>query len=66
MAKNFITGIAQGVTNSVERMADLRKRHPEWDRPPSAKALARERLRPVKLADIGDPHEGDEARRVSA
>jgi hypothetical protein len=63
MAKNFITGIAQSVTNSVERVADLRKRHPEWDKPPSPKALARERLKPVSLPR--DDHDGIEARRFS-
>jgi hypothetical protein len=48
MAKNFITGRAQSVGNSVQRVADLRKSHPEWDVPPSAKSLARERLKGAK------------------
>jgi hypothetical protein len=48
MAKNFITGRAQSVSNSVQRVADLRKSHPEWDVPPSPKSLARERLRGAK------------------
>jgi hypothetical protein len=65
MAKNFITGVAQSVTNSVERVAELRRKHPEWDRPPSAKALARERLRPIKLPELADTHDRDEARHVS-
>lgn len=48
MAKNFITGRAQSVSNSVQRVADLRKAHPEWDVPPSPKSLARERLKTAK------------------
>ena len=59
MAKNFITGNAQSVRNSVERVAELRKRHPEWDTPPSPKALARERLKPTRLAESGDHQDGD-------
>jgi hypothetical protein len=64
MAKNFITGRAQSVGNSVQRVADLRKSHPEWDVPPSAKSLARERLKgakqPVPRSDDGEreEHEG--------
>src|SRR4051794_24418204 len=57
MAKNFITGNAQSVRNSVERVAELSKRHPEWDTPPSPKALARERLKPVKPSQVS-PAEG--------
>ena len=57
MAKNFITGNAQSVRNSVERVVELRKRHPEWDTPPSPKALARERLKPVKPSQVS-PAEG--------
>jgi|1186.fasta_scaffold1167315_2 hypothetical protein len=48
MAKNFITGRAQSVSNSVQRVAELRKTHPEWDVPPSPKSLARERLKTAK------------------
>ena len=55
MAKNFITGRAQSVSNSVQRVADLRKSHPEWDVPPSPKSLARER--PTR-------HAGDRLKRV--
>ena len=44
MSKHFITGAARSVTNSVERLTELRKSHPEWDDRPSEKALARERL----------------------
>jgi len=44
MSKHFITGAARSVTNSVERLTELRKNHPEWDERPSEKALARERL----------------------
>ena len=46
MSKHFITGAARSVTNSVERLTELRKNHPEWDDRPSEKALARERLVP--------------------
>src|SRR3954451_8513013 len=45
MSKHFITGAARSVTNSVERLIELRKDHPEWNDKPSEKALARERLR---------------------
>ena len=31
MSKHFITGAARSVTNSVERLIELRKNHPEWD-----------------------------------
>ena len=48
MSKHFITGVARSVTNSVERLTELRKNHPEWDDRPSEKALARERLVPPK------------------
>jgi hypothetical protein len=44
MSNRFITGAARSVTNSVERLIELRKKHPEWDNRPSSKALARERL----------------------
>ena len=44
MSKHFITGAARSVTNSVERLIELRKNHPEWTDKPSEKALARERL----------------------
>ena len=44
MSKHFITGAARSVTNSVERLIELRKKHPEWDDRPSEKALARELL----------------------
>jgi hypothetical protein len=43
MSKHFITGAARSVTNPVERLIELRKKHPEWD-----EALARERLVPPK------------------
>jgi hypothetical protein len=48
MSKHFITGAARSVTNPVERLIELRKKHPEWDVRPSEKALARERLVPPK------------------
>ena len=35
---------ALNVTNSVERLIELRKKDPEWNVKPSEKALARERL----------------------
>jgi hypothetical protein len=44
MSKHFITGAACSVANSVERLTELRKNHPEWDDRPSEKAFARERL----------------------
>jgi hypothetical protein len=47
MSKHFITGAARSVTNSVERLIELRKNHPEWNEKPSEKALARERLVPM-------------------
>jgi hypothetical protein len=31
MSKHFITGAARSVTNSVERLIELRKNHPEWN-----------------------------------
>ena len=31
MSKHFITGAARSVTNSVERLTELRKNHREWD-----------------------------------
>jgi len=37
MSKHFITGAARSVTNSVERLIELRKNHPEWDDRPSEK-----------------------------
>jgi hypothetical protein len=40
MSKHF------AVTDSVERLIELRKKHPEWENRPSEKALARERLKP--------------------
>jgi hypothetical protein len=46
MSKHFITGAARSVTDSVERLIELRKKHPEWENRPSEKALARERLKP--------------------
>ena len=48
MKTYFITGAARSVTNPVERLIELRKKHPEWDDRPSEKALARERLVPPK------------------
>jgi hypothetical protein len=42
--RNFITGAAQSVTNSVERLTALRKAHPEWNEALTPKAAARERL----------------------
>jgi hypothetical protein len=44
MTKHFITGAAQSVTNSVERLTALRKAHPEWEETRTAKAIARERV----------------------
>ena len=44
MPKHFITGAARKVTNTVERLIELRKDHPEWDDRPSEKAFARERF----------------------
>jgi len=56
MSKHFITGTARSVTNSVERLTELRKNHPEWDDRPSEKALARERLlKPKSTAIISSP-----------
>ena len=52
MSKHFITGTARSVTNSVERLTELRKNHPEWDDRPSEKALARERLLKTKSTAI--------------
>jgi hypothetical protein len=49
LSKHFITGAAQGVTNSVERLTALRKAHPEWNEALTPKAAARERLaKPAK------------------
>jgi hypothetical protein len=55
MSKHFITGAARSVTDSVERLIELRKKHPEWDNRPSQKALARERLRPRSSPPAADP-----------
>ena len=56
MSKHFITGAARSVTNSVERLIELRKNHPEWDDRPSEKALARERLlKPRSTAFTASP-----------
>src|SRR5215203_2177393 len=56
MSKHFITGAARSVTNSVERLTELRKNHPEWDDRPSEKALARERLlKPRSMPLVGSP-----------
>jgi hypothetical protein len=44
LSRHFITGAAQSVTNSVERLTALRKAHPEWDEALTPKAAARERL----------------------
>ena len=41
MAKHFITGAAQSVTDSVQRIAALRKDHPEWEQRPNPKVVAR-------------------------
>jgi hypothetical protein len=58
MSKHFITGAARSVTNSVERLTELRKSHPEWDDRPSEKALARERLlKPRSMPLVGSPGE---------
>jgi hypothetical protein len=56
LSKHFITGAAQSVTNSVERLTALRKDHPEWNEALSPKDAARERLaRPVKpIKSAGD------------
>ena len=53
MSKHFITGAAGSVTNSVERLIELRKHHPEWDDRPSEKALARERLLKPRSMPLG-------------
>ena len=56
MSKHFITGAARSVTNSVERLTELRKNHPEWDDRPSEKAIARERLlKPRSTAIMSSP-----------
>jgi hypothetical protein len=55
MSKHFITGAARSVTNSVERLIELRKKHPEWDNRPSPKALARERLKPKSSPPAESP-----------
>jgi hypothetical protein len=44
MTKHFITGTAQSVTNSVERLTALRTAHPEWNEALTPKAAARVRL----------------------
>ena len=44
MSRHFITGAAQSVTNSVERLTALRKAHPEWNEALTPKAADRERL----------------------
>jgi hypothetical protein len=44
LSRHFITGAAQSVTNSVERLTALRKAHPEWNEALTPKAAARERL----------------------
>jgi hypothetical protein len=41
VAKHFITGAAQSVTDSVQRIAALRKDHPEWEQRPNPKVVAR-------------------------
>jgi hypothetical protein len=56
MSKHFITGAARSVTDPVERLIELRKKHPEWDDRPSEKALARERLlKPRGMPLVGSP-----------
>jgi hypothetical protein len=55
MSEHFITGEARNVTDSVERLIELRKKHPEWDKGPSPKALARERLKPRSAPLAEDP-----------
>ena len=57
MSKHFITGAARSVTNSVERLTELRKHHPEWDDRPSEKALARRErlLKPRSTRLAGSP-----------
>ena len=47
MRTYFITGAAQRVTNSVERLTAMRQHPPEWDERPNGKAAARERLAPA-------------------
>jgi hypothetical protein len=42
VSRHFITGAAQSVTNSVERITALRKAHPEWDEALTPKAAARD------------------------
>jgi hypothetical protein len=56
MSKHFITGAARSVTNSVERLIELRKNHPEWDDRPSEKALARERLLKPRSTALNAEH----------
>lgn len=54
MAKHFITGAAQSVTDSVQRIAALRKDHPEWEQRPNPKVVARVAAKaaaPVRSAD---------------
>jgi len=54
MSKHFITGAARSVTDPVERLVELRKKHPEWDDRPNEKALARERLlKPRSMPSLG-------------
>jgi hypothetical protein len=58
MSKHFITGAARSVTDPVERLIELRKKHPEWDDRPSEKALARERLlKPRSMPFVGSAGE---------
>ena len=49
MSKHFITGAARSVTNSVERLTELRKNHREWDET-DWKESARTRLRTRRSA----------------
>ena len=53
LTKHFITGAAQSVTNSVERLTALRMTHPEWNEALTPKAAARLRL--AKLAKPPSP-----------
>ena len=39
MSKHFITGAARSMTNSVERLIELHKKHPEWENRPSENTL---------------------------
>ena len=62
LSKHFITGAAQSVTNSVERLTALRKDHPEWNEALSPKAAARERLAKSSKSERGADEPKDETK----